>query len=277
MTILVDNEARQGLLKEHGFSAWIEVAGLRVLFDTGQGPAFAANARSLGVDPSHADMIVLSHGHFDHSGGLTLASACAPGAPVFAHPDSLGPRYAVRNGAAQAIGMPAEARAALEAHPAGVRWTSEAMQLADGVGVTGPVPRLTGYEDTGGPFFIDPEGAHPDPITDDLALWVRTDRGLVVIAGCCHAGLVNTLRQAMKLSGEPRLRAVLGGFHLGEAGEARLAETLCELRSLGPELIVPCHCTGAAAVQRLAGELGERVVPGFSGARFRFGADRGRA
>jgi len=152
-----------------------------------------------------------------------------------------------------------------------VRWTTRALQLTAGVGITGPIPRLTDYEGTGGPFFIDADGQQRDPILDDLALWVRTDQGLVVIVGCSHAGVVNTLRHALGVSGESRLHAVLGGFHLAEASEVRLTRTMAALWELGPDLIVPCHCTGGAAVERLRQTFGARVVPGSAGAVFRLG------
>jgi 7,8-dihydropterin-6-yl-methyl-4-(beta-D-ribofuranosyl)aminobenzene 5'-phosphate synthase len=273
ITIIVDNKAAEGLLCEHGFSAWIEVAGRRLLFDTGQGAALAGNADRLGIDLRTADTLVLSHGHYDHTGGVPLVIARAPTAEIYAHPAATGPRYSIRDGVAKQISMPAAARTALETHAVGVRWTARAVELTAGLGITGPIPRLTDFEDTGGPFFVDADGAQPDPITDDLALWMLMDRGLVVVVGCSHAGLVNTLRHALKLSGEPRLHAVLGGFHLNEASEVRLARTLAELQELGPDQIVPCHCTGDAAVARLRQSFGERVLPGSAGAVFRFGGE----
>ncbi len=271
ITIVVDNRAEQGLRSEHGFSAWIEVAGRRLLFDTGQGATLANNADRLGIDLRTADTLVLSHGHYDHTGGLPLVIARAPTAEIFAHPAATGPRYSVRDGEAKPIAMPAAARTALATHAVGVHWTTRALQLTDGVGVTGPVPRLTDYEDTGGPFFVDADGTRPDPIVDDLALWMRADRGLVVLVGCSHAGLVNTLRHALGSSGETRLHAVLGGFHLIKASEPRLTRTMADLQELGPNLIVPCHCTGDAAVERLRHTFGKRVVLGSAGAQFRFG------
>lgn len=271
LTIIVDNKAAEGLLCEHGFAAWIEVAGRRLLFDTGQGAALAGNADKLGIDLRTADTLVLSHGHYDHTGGVPLLVARAPTAEIYAHPAATGPRYSIRDGVAKPIAMPVAARTALEVHPVGVRWTTRSQRLAIGLGLTGPIPRLTDFEDTGGPFFVDADGSQSDSIADDMALWMRTGRGLVVVVGCSHAGLVNTLRHALKLSGEPRLHAVLGGFHLNQASEVRLARTMAELQELGPDLIVPCHCTGDAAVERLRQSFGERVFPGSAGAVFRFG------
>lgn len=271
LTILVDNLATEGLRRAHGFSVWIEVARRRILFDTGQGAALMDNAASLGLDLGTIDTLVLSHGHYDHTGGVPVVLAQAPTVEVFVHPASTCPRYSIRNGNAKPISMPTTALAALESHSAGVHWTTRAEQLASGVGITGPIPRLTDYEDTGGPFFLDPCGNEPDAIVDDQALWARTKRGVVVIVGCSHAGLVNTVRHALRLSGETRLHAVLGGFHLAEANERRLTRTMEELQAMNPDLIVPCHCTGNAAVERLEQTFGAGVVKGSAGTVFLLG------
>ena len=126
-------------------------------------------------------------------------------------------------------------------------------------GLTGPIPRLSGFEDTGGPFYLDPEGTIPDPIEDDMALWIATDRGLVVCLGCAHAGVVNTLEHIIRLTGTDRILAVIGGLHLMSAGQERLDRTVTALRRLAPDRLFPCHCTGDAAAAFLTEALGERV------------------
>jgi 7,8-dihydropterin-6-yl-methyl-4-(beta-D-ribofuranosyl)aminobenzene 5'-phosphate synthase len=167
--------------------------------------------------------------------------------------------------------MPESARSALErVPPERLHWTTHPMEVAPGICLTGPIPRLTDYEDIGGPFFVDREGRHSDPIDDDLALCIRTEMGLVVVAGCGHAGVINTLKYAQRLSGAFRIHAVFGGFHLGEASEARVERTMGALAELGPDLIVPCHCTGELGVEKLRQTFGERVHVGSAGARYTF-------
>ena len=271
ITIVVDNPALPHLASEHGFAAWIETPDRRILFDTGQGAALGRNVTALDLPLARAEAVVLSHGHYDHTGGLPYVLETAPDVVVYAHPAVRRPRYAVRDGPAREIGISPAALAALDRLPEARRpRIDRPVELAPGVGLTGPIPREVAGEDTGGPFFLDPEGKHPDLLEDDLALWVRTKTGLVVVAGCSHAGLINTLRQARTASGEPRLRAVLGGFHLRAADDRRLEHTARTLRELDPERVVPCHCTGERAVERFARTLGERLVPGAAGLTFRF-------
>lgn len=275
ITLVVDNSASGALRSEHGFAAWVELPNERLLFDTGQGPVLCENAAALGIDLRAADLLVLSHGHFDHTGGVPAVVELAPGVCVHLHQAATGARYSIRQGKARSIGMPDEARAALEAlPPQRVAWTTDPVELQEGVGLTGAIPRHTDFEDPGGPFFIDAAGTRADPIPDDQALWLRTERGLVVLVGCSHAGLINTLRHARRLSGEPRLHAVIGGFHLVAASDLRLQRTVEALKQLELDLIVPCHCTGDAATEVLKQSLGERVVAGAAGARYTFGAPR---
>ena len=271
ITILVDNKAGKGLGFEHGLSLWIETENKRILVDTGQGPAFARNTRKLGVDLATADILVLSHGHYDHAGGIAYVVQQAPNVDIYCHPGVLQPRYAVRDGEAKAIGISEQARAVLDGWPSSrMHWVRQPLLLTEKIGITAPIPRLTSYEDAGGPFYFDPAGTCPDPIEDDLALWIETDLGVVVCLGCAHAGVVNTLDHVLSLTKKVRVRAVIGGFHLLDAGPERLEQTISALRLHNPDVLAPCHCTGERPVTQLRDALGERVSPAAAGMTYRF-------
>lgn len=271
ITILVDNRAAPGLMAEHGLSLWIETGDQRILFDTGQGAALVPNAWALGVDLAGTDLLVLSHGHYDHVGGVPHVLRRAGHVEIYCHPGVVMPRYAIRDGQARAIHMPKESSAALDRFPEQrLHWIQHPLSLTESIGLTGPVPRECEFEDTGGPFYLDREGRNADPIEDDLALWIRTDEGLVVCVGCCHAGLLNTLQHVQRLNGGMRIRAVIGGFHLLNAGRERLERTVTELLSLDPDQVIPCHCTGEHAAACLLDALGSKGMPGAAGLRCRF-------
>jgi 7,8-dihydropterin-6-yl-methyl-4-(beta-D-ribofuranosyl)aminobenzene 5'-phosphate synthase len=271
ITILVDNQAGEGLVAEHGLSLWIETEDIRILFDTGQGAAFEDNARVLGIDLGTTDSLVLSHGHYDHTSGIPQALQQAWNANVYCHPGIVHPRYSIRNGVPKPIQMPRESMAAIGRLPSEqLHWVQQPFLLSERIGITGPIPRETSYENTGGPFYLDPNGKRADPIDDDLALWIRTDDGLVVCVGCCHAGLVNTLNHVRRLTNGLKVRAVIGGFHLLNAGRQRLNQTIAALRLLEPDMLIPCHCTGERAVLVLREALGERISPGAAGMTYEF-------
>lgn len=272
ITILVDNKVPPGLEPEHGFSLWIETEGRKILFDTGQGKAFFPNTSALGIDWTQADSLIISHGHYDHTGAVSQFIESNPEAEVYCHPGVTQSRYSIRDGKPHYIGMSLEAIQALNSISENrVRWVNSPTLLSKRLGITGPIPRETTYEDVGGAFYLDPEGKQPDPIIDDLTLWIESDDGLIICLGCCHSGLINTLRYIMKITRETRIRAVIGGMHLVNANKHRIEQTINELKVMKPEQIIPCHCTGAPAFKAICDAFGDRARVGEAGQCYRFG------
>lgn len=270
--VLVENSVhRGGLQAEHGLCWLLERGRHRVLFDTGQTGLFLENAAALGCPLDGLDAIALSHGHYDHTGGLALACQESPMAPVFLHPDALEPKFTVSaGGSSRFIGMPEASRRVLAEDTGRIVMTSECRELVPGLFVTGAIPRETGFEDVGGRFFLDPNLREPDPLADDQAVFVPTREGTVVVLGCAHAGIINTLHHIQRVTGDTRFRAVLGGTHLVNASEARLDSTIRALASMDIPLLVPAHCTGLPATVRLWESLRGRCAGLGVGSRFSF-------
>ena len=270
IAVLVENNsALPDMQAEHGLSFWIETAGSRILFDTGQGCAFAQNADVLGVPLDKADAIVLSHGHYDHTGGLSCAMEQARSARIFIHPESLMPRYSRHaDGTMHSVGMPEDVRNVLKEVPERIVWTLKPVEIASGIWVTGPIARDAPFEDVGGDFFLDASADMPDPIVDDQALWIATSGGIIAIVGCAHSGIINTMNAISGLSGAREFRAVIGGLHLRSAGPARLSATADALTQFHSPMLYPAHCTGAGSVRYLSERLPGRVKPCAGGERF---------
>ena len=270
ITVLLENSVhRAGLRAEHGFSAHIRRGGNSILFDAGQTGLVASNAAALGIDLGGVEAVALSHGHYDHTGGLEAVLDAAPGARVFLHPEAFAAKYSRgSDGHARFIGMSGAIAAKVRSRENQVIPTPSPAQIGDGVFVTGEVPRLTWFEDVGGAFFLDAECARPDPLQDDQALVVDLGSELAVVLGCGHAGVVNTLEHARALMGGKPVRAVLGGMHLGSASEHRLEETVRYLQGLDLRLLAPAHCTGWAATARLLQAFPSVCRPADVGARF---------
>jgi len=261
-----------GVLGEHGLSWWIATGSHHVLFDTGQGLVLTRNATRLGADLSTADCIVLSHGHLDHVGGLDQVLALAPHARLHMHPDATVRRYTGSDGKGIARRlssdlMESEGFTTAERQ---ITKTREARELVPGLWCTGEIPRTNDYEDTGGPFFLDEGLTQPDPILDDQALFFSAKEGTVVILGCAHAGLINTLEHIKQLTSGAPIHTVLGGMHLERACQRRMDETMQALKRLGVQRFGPNHCTGVAAIARFWSEFPGRMIQCAAGVRLEF-------
>jgi 7,8-dihydropterin-6-yl-methyl-4-(beta-D-ribofuranosyl)aminobenzene 5'-phosphate synthase len=266
-----DTGVPDALIAEPGFSALVRVAkGGRehtLLFDTGVSPTgVAENMRRLGISPADVEAIVLSHGHWDHVTGMEgLARELGRSKlPAMIHPEFWA-RRRVRFPGLDPAELPATSRAALEDLGFAIVEERRPSFLLDGaVLITGEVDRTTPFETgfRGHEALRDAEW-EPDPlILDDQALVVRLrDRGLVVLSGCGHAGIVNTVRYVRTLTGIDAVAAVIGGFHLsGPMFEPIIEPTVEALAELSPGLLVPAHCTGWRAVHRLATRVPDAFV-----------------
>lgn len=267
--LLVDNRPGEGLAAEHGFAALIEQQGRRILFDTGQGSALKHNAEKMGIDLAAVDTVVLSHGHYDHTGGLVSVLSSGGTPRLYFHADLLRRHYVLDQNGAREIGIPEQALEALHASPR-LHHVTHPLSLTESIGIGAPIERTTGFEDAGGSFFLDAQAITPDPIEGDLVLWIRTEGGLVVVVGCCHAGVANTLAQVRLWTGEERVRALVGGLHLLHADRRRLSLTVTALKRRVPERLVACHCTGENAIRTLQEAFPGRLETGHTGMILRF-------
>lgn len=288
------------LVAEHGFCALIDLPDppLRLLWDAGATEsAVLENLRRMEIDPGSIDVIALSHGHWDHVAGVSavLRAACGPpdprmfpaGAtdeellrygrprtiPVIVHPAAFRERWSFLKDGRRYGPICAVNRAEWEALGAEIVESEGPYRIAGGCWTTGYVPRES-FETAGRSRemrFRDGDRFLPDDIEEDQSVVLHVEgKGLVVVAGCAHAGIVNTVRYARRLSGIDRVHAVLGGFHLGRATGEDIERTVDAIAEMGPAMVVPSHCTGFAAMRRFAERMPEAFVLGTVGTTYSF-------
>jgi 7,8-dihydropterin-6-yl-methyl-4-(beta-D-ribofuranosyl)aminobenzene 5'-phosphate synthase len=269
LTTLSENTANYGFLAEWGLSILLEVDGMRILVDTGLSFSAVHNAQLMGIDLATIDRIVLSHGHADHTGGLREVLRRRGELEVIAHPDIWAPKYVRRDGETkeQYNGIPFSQE---ELEGCGARFTlaREPVHITDRIMTTGEIPMLSGYEEIENNLFTK-EGSvlQQDKLADDLALIIDIGFGLVVILGCAHRGIVNTLRHAQKLTGKELVYAAIGGTHLFRASDERMKHTIADLREMRIQRLGVSHCTGFRASTRLAQEFGDAFFLNNAGTR----------
>ncbi len=272
ITTLIENSVSWvNVLGEWGLSMLVEAEDCTVLSDTGTSEATARNARALGVPLQKVDVVIFSHGHFDHTGGLLdLLPIINKPVDVMGHPDIWTKKYAYHPGHKvckynteidyEYIGIP-YAREQAEKWGARFVLSSEPVWLSDTVVTSGEVPMRTEYETIDPMLMVLENGKYkPDPLADDQSIFIKTEKGLVAVLGCAHRGVINHLLRGRELTGIDKVYAVIGGTHLGPASRDRVDKTIRELRRMEVQIVAASHCTGLKAACVLDQEFGDSFL-----------------
>ncbi|HZK42759.1 MAG TPA: MBL fold metallo-hydrolase [Syntrophomonadaceae bacterium] len=269
ITFLVENTApAPGWQGEYGFSALVEVDDKKFLFDTGSADALFKNTELAGINLKDIDGNIISHGHFDHTGGLLRALQIAENKTVYAHSNVFADRYASAGNYHRQIGSLAS-REDIEKCGGKLIFTDNFTEISPNIYITGAIPRLNNFEDVGGNFKVKIDGSYiDDMLEDDIALVIDHPDGLIVISGCAHAGIINILEYVRKKMDNKKILAFLGGTHLMAANENRIEQTIYHLEKLDVKQLVVAHCTGFYAAAKLYNSLGNKVIKGETGMCF---------
>lgn len=269
LTILCENSVGLpfGVIGEHGFACYLETKKGNYLFDTGQGFAIIQNALTLRKDLACIDAIMISHGHYDHTGGLPAVLKIRGAVDVYGHPDMFTERIWTSEGETRFVGIPFR-RSYLEHLGANFRLGTDMVEVGPGVFLTGEIPRESAFEkgDTKMAACL-PDGnkVQPDPLKDDLSLIVDSDKGLIIVLGCAHAGMINIIEYALKQMKQDRIHAIIGGTHLGFSGDEQFDETLKVIDHYKIDLLGVSHCTGLPRAAMLHARLKDRFFFGSVG------------
>jgi 7,8-dihydropterin-6-yl-methyl-4-(beta-D-ribofuranosyl)aminobenzene 5'-phosphate synthase len=255
ITALMDNHCdKAGFRGEHGLSLWVEAGDSRVLFDAGSTDAFLANARLLGINPASAEAVVLSHGHYDHGGGLLALFAASRRALTFyAGPGFGKKRYAVDGASRRSIGMDMEGLPAPETVST-VRKISVRLFLLPAAALGDGSRLLERFRAEGR------EDEEIDDFADELTMVAVEADGLTVITGCAHRGVLNIARAALAVFPGLPLKAIAGGFHLADADDVEIGRVAAGLAELRPGRVLCMHCTGVRGYAGIAAALPGRTA-----------------
>lgn len=268
ITILCENTVGpiSGTLGEHGFAALIEPSGTGpLLFDTGQGMTLLHNAHRMKKNLAGIRNVVISHGHHDHAGGLLpLLQKFGP-MRILGHPGIFSPRFRVKdNGEYLSIGIP-QSQNLLEEAGAIFDLSPYFREIAPGIFLSGEVPRSVPFETGDKGLFYDCAGRQPDSTPDDQSLILETGKGLVLVLGCCHAGILNTIEHVTRTMGRHDIYALIGGTHLGFYDKEQINDTIAVLKKSGIRKLAASHCTGFAASVQLSHGLPKVFLPAHVG------------
>jgi 7,8-dihydropterin-6-yl-methyl-4-(beta-D-ribofuranosyl)aminobenzene 5'-phosphate synthase len=267
---------------EHGLAFFIETVingkTSACLFDFGLDPqGVIKNSELLNIDLSRADAFVLSHGHFDHwTGAIEILKQnkekIAKGAQFYAGEEAFFPRYSRRTDSNEAFYLGQLDRKAIEAFGVEVAEVKTPTHIIPGCYSTGKIERVTEYESVPPGLLIERAGKlESDDFRGEQALFFKLKgKGLVVLSGCAHAGIVNTVKQARKFSGSEKIHAILGGFHLINANPEIISHTVADIKAISPDFIAPAHCTGFEAIVAFSRAMPEEFILNTAGTRYTF-------
>jgi 7,8-dihydropterin-6-yl-methyl-4-(beta-D-ribofuranosyl)aminobenzene 5'-phosphate synthase len=269
--ILVDNiSGPPRTLGESGFSALANVlftdsTELTILFDTGPSPvAFLNNIKNLEIDLTTIDTIVLSHGHYDHVGGLKEAiTKIKKKIPIICHPQALSPKTMIDKGEVIDYGIQGFFESIKDINKqSNLITTTNPYKLTESIMTTGEIPRNNDFEKLSDKLqkiiTINKGKEIPDKLVDDLSLIFHlADNTLVILTGCCHSGIINTIDLAIKLTGSDKVVGIVGGLHLFDASDYRLSKTVKALKTYPIRTIAPCHCSGFRGKSALSAAFGK--------------------
>jgi 7,8-dihydropterin-6-yl-methyl-4-(beta-D-ribofuranosyl)aminobenzene 5'-phosphate synthase len=262
MSVLCDDKAAsEKFMPEHGVSVLLDLPnGKRWLFDTGATDAYLVNAERMGISLDNLTGIAISHGHYDHTGGLMFYPRLKGEPPIYGHPYIWHKQYEVKNGApTKVVGMPDMAR---RLSYKSFKPVNNVTKLDDDLYFFTDIPRELGSFAPHYDKFFNEDGTGPCPIIDDATIVLKTSKGLVAIFGCGHAGYVNILKAIEKEFPGEKFAAVVGGLHLKEADEKVLADAAAYTDKIkGPDFVFACsHCTGENTIEYFKKKYGDQVV-----------------
>lgn len=259
-TLLTENTAnKKGLLAEHGFSVLVEACGKRLLFDTGQSDVYLKNAEKLGVSLSQLDGIVLSHGHYDHCGGLAYFPKELKMPDVYVGKGAfLKKCFQDKNKESRFIGIPWEREQLLFERGISFQETDGIKEIFPGIFLIDQILPTEDFDGVAEGFYIDGEKRTEDKMLDEQILVIKEDYGLHVIAGCAHVGICSCLAKVQECFPGEKIGTVLAGMHLRSASEGHIQKVISRLKELNPEILVPVHCTGMQATVSMKLSFGKK-------------------
>lgn len=252
ITVITNNTVRRPDLKqEHGLSFWIETPYYCFLLDTGVGKTFNHNCQKLGIHPEKLDAVVFSHGHFDHTGNCPECSDHP--LPIYAGEGFFAPRYSIpdQKKPGRYIGLNDQQLEYFTIHCERLETVTDDTIIFPGIHLFGRVEMTNNFETLNPRFCLDQAGTVPDTFMDEVAVAIETQNGLVILSGCSHRGIINTVHHICDRLNTDRIEAVIGGMHMVQAEEERIQKTLSAFSDLKAHQLIPLHCTGDDFISRL--------------------------